>query len=193
MILFWIGNVPFHCFRRFFYRLAGMKIGRGSTIHMWARFYQPDNIVIGEDTIIGDHCFLDGRQKLTIGNHVAMASEVSIYNSEHDIQSEDFRPASAWWFLAAARLPRSAIWSAGQTAPCTGPNTWDATASKSSRCSKSDTPRRSAPVFRSRCPQNWLPYPGLRCPHRPSNILRAAFCGCAKIFHWTTVPLGADL
>lgn len=92
MILFWIGNVPFHCFRRFFYRLAGMKIGRGSTIHMWARFYQPDNIVIGEDTIIGDHCFLDGRQKLTIGNHVAMASEVSIYNSEHDIQSEDFRP-----------------------------------------------------------------------------------------------------
>lgn len=92
MLLTFVGNIPWHCMRRFFYRLAGMQIGKGSNIHMWARFYQPDNIVIGADTIIGDNCFLDGRASLKIGNHVAIASEVLIYNSEHDVQSEDFRP-----------------------------------------------------------------------------------------------------
>jgi len=67
-----------------------MKIGRGSTIHMWANFFQPKNIKIGEGSIVGDHIFLDGRAKLTIGNHVDIASHVLIYNSEHDIEAEDF-------------------------------------------------------------------------------------------------------
>jgi len=92
MLLTLVGDVPSHTFRNFCYRLAGIKIGRGSTIHMWARFFQPKNISIGEDTIIGDHCFLDGRASLRIGNHTAIASQVLIYNSEHDIHSEDFRP-----------------------------------------------------------------------------------------------------
>jgi maltose O-acetyltransferase len=67
-----------------------MKIGRRSTIHMWANFFQPKNIKIGEGSIVGDHVFLDGRAKLTIGSHVDIASHVSIYNSEHDIEAEDF-------------------------------------------------------------------------------------------------------
>lgn len=92
MLLTLVGYVPSHSFRNFCYRLAGIKIGRGSTIHMWARFYQPNNISIGEDTIIGDHCFLDGRAALKIGSHTAIASQALIYNSEHDIHSEDFRP-----------------------------------------------------------------------------------------------------
>lgn len=90
MLLRWVGYCPFHLCRRFFYRLAGIKIGKGSTIHMWANFYNPQKIVIGEDTIIGDHCFLDGRASLMIGNHTAIASQVLIYNSEHDVHSSDF-------------------------------------------------------------------------------------------------------
>lgn len=85
-----VGYLPSHILRRFFYRLAGIRIGRGSTIHMWARFFQPKNIIIGEDTIIGDHCFLDGREKLIIGNHTAIASQVLIYNSQHNIEAPDF-------------------------------------------------------------------------------------------------------
>ena len=90
MILNLIGNIPIHYVRKFFYRLGGMKIGAGSTLHMWARFYQPKNITIGDDSIIGDHAFLDGRAKLIIGNHVDIASSVMIYNSQHDVDSEDF-------------------------------------------------------------------------------------------------------
>jgi len=89
-LLHLIGNIPIHHIRRFFYRLAGMKIGKGSSIHMGTRFYNPSNISVGEDTIIGENAILDGREKLTIGNHVDIASEVMIYNSEHNVNSEHF-------------------------------------------------------------------------------------------------------
>ena len=85
-------TVPFHSVRKLFFRLAGIKIGKNSYMHMGVRFYLPINITIGEGTIIGDHTFLDGRAKLTIGNHVDIASQALIYNSEHDINSFGFDP-----------------------------------------------------------------------------------------------------
>lgn len=93
LVLYEIGiNVPFHSIRNFFYRISGMKIGKNSYIHMWARFFNPAGIEIGEGTVIGDHVFLDGRAPLIIGNNVDVASHVLIYNSEHDINSEGFDP-----------------------------------------------------------------------------------------------------
>lgn len=90
MLLHWVGCIPSHHIRRFFYRLAGIKIGKGSTIHMGARFYDPRNIQIGEDSIIGEGVVLDGRGKLVIGSHVDIATDVMIYNCQHDVHSEDF-------------------------------------------------------------------------------------------------------
>lgn len=90
MVLRWVAHVPSHVFRKVFYRLAGITFGKGSVIHMWANFFDPAGISIGEDTIIGDHAFLDGRAKITIGSHVDIASSVMIYNSEHDLESENF-------------------------------------------------------------------------------------------------------
>lgn len=95
MVLHLIGNIPSHHIRRFFYRISGMEIGSGSTIHTGARFYEPGNITIGKDSIIGEGVILDGRDKLIIGSHVDIASEVMIYNSEHDIQCESFKAVSA--------------------------------------------------------------------------------------------------
>ena len=86
-----VGYVPSHHYRRFFYRMFGMKIGKGSTIHMRAGFYNAANIKIGEDSVIGEGAVLDGRDKLTIGNHVDIATEVMIYNAEHDVKDPDFR------------------------------------------------------------------------------------------------------
>lgn len=82
--------VPSHHLRRFALRLAGAKIGSGSSIHMGSRFFSLKNLQIGNDTIIGNDVFLDGRAPLIIGNHVDIASEVLIYNSEHDVAAEDF-------------------------------------------------------------------------------------------------------
>lgn len=83
-------HIPFYFIRKFIFTLAGLKIGKGSVVHMGAKFFKPSGIVIGQDTIIGDRAFLDGRAQLSIGNHVDIASEVMIYNSEHDIESEGF-------------------------------------------------------------------------------------------------------
>lgn len=90
LLLRWVGCIPIHTVRKIFYLLAGIRIGRGSTIHIGANFYNPSNISIGEDTMVGDHAFLDGRASLTIGDHVDIASSVMIYNSEHDLNSSDF-------------------------------------------------------------------------------------------------------
>ena len=84
--------IPFHSVRKAFYRAAGVKIGKNSFIHMGVRFYQPSGVSVGEGTVIGDHCFMDGRASLKIGNNVDIASDVMIYNSEHDINSEGFDP-----------------------------------------------------------------------------------------------------
>lgn len=91
MILRFVGHIPSHNIRKLSYLLSGMKIGRGSTIHVGANFFYPKGITIGEDTIVGMGAFIDGREKVVIGNHVDIASEVMIYNSEHDLESETFK------------------------------------------------------------------------------------------------------
>ncbi|MDQ3098563.1 MAG: acyltransferase [bacterium] len=95
MLLTLIGYFPSHVVRKFFYRLAGFQIGIKSFIHMGARFYETTRITIGDGTIIGYKCFLDGRDSLTIGNHVDIASEVMIYNSEHAHNASDFHAVNA--------------------------------------------------------------------------------------------------
>lgn len=90
MILRFVGFIPLHFVRKFFYLLSGVNMPLDSTIHIGANFFNPSNITIGHDTIIGDHCFLDGRASLKIGNHVGIASQVLIYNDEHDINSLDY-------------------------------------------------------------------------------------------------------
>src|SRR3990167_9603911 len=91
-LLWLLGYIPSHEIRLLLFDLAGVKIGEDSTIHIGARFYQPKNVTVGCGTIIGDHATLDGRAKLTIGDHVDIASEVMIFNSQHDIHSAGFDP-----------------------------------------------------------------------------------------------------
>ena len=84
------GYLPSHNLRKLIYKIGGVKIGKGSTIHMGAVFYDPTNIKIGEDTIVGEKTVLDGRASLVIGDHVDIASEVMIYTSQHDIHDPKF-------------------------------------------------------------------------------------------------------
>ena len=84
-------NFPSHHIRRALMRLYGAHIGYGSSIHTGCHFFSLKNLKIGKDTIIGYGAFLDGRDKIIIGDHVDIASEVMIYNSEHDIHSVDFK------------------------------------------------------------------------------------------------------
>lgn len=88
-LLNYLAFIPFHWLRHAFFKAAGVKMAKGAVIHTGVRFFNPGNISVGEGSIVGFGAFLDGRSELTIGKQVDMASEVMIYNSEHDIHSED--------------------------------------------------------------------------------------------------------
>lgn len=85
------GSCHSHHVRRLMYRLGGMQIGSGSSIHRGLTLYYPLGIRVGSDTIIGERATLDGRGRVTIGDHVDIASEVMIYTSQHDVSDEAFR------------------------------------------------------------------------------------------------------
>lgn len=91
-----VGYLPSHRVRLFYYRaVCRMRIGHGSTLHWQARFFGPEGIRIGDNTLIGNNAFLDGRGGLTIGDCVQTASEVAIYTMQHDIDDP--------WFGAVAK------------------------------------------------------------------------------------------
>ncbi len=89
------GLIPLYLIRYLIYRSAGVKIGSKSHLHMGTQFFDPKNVTIGRGTIIGQGAFLDGRDLLLIGDHVDIASDVMIYNSEHDINDEFFTAKNA--------------------------------------------------------------------------------------------------
>lgn len=93
-LLMVVGYIPLHSVRNTLYRVAGVSIGRGSTIHMGAKFYDTGRITIGRDTLIGEGATLDGRDRLIIGDHVDIASEVMLYNAEHDVHDPEFKAIS---------------------------------------------------------------------------------------------------
>ena len=126
VIDFWIflatltGFIPSHTMRLFLYRYVfRMKIGKDTSIHWLARFNKPSGIAIGQNTIIGNDAFLDGRsirvklphensfvsyvkdflspmkRPLRIGNNVSIAGEVRIYTMQHDIDDPDFKEVEA--------------------------------------------------------------------------------------------------
>jgi len=94
MCLHFATLIPSHTIRNSLWRLVGLKLGSKSTLHTGVRVYDPKNIRVGEGTIVGYGCFLDGRAELTIGSHTDIASEVMIYNQEHDLSSPSFSAVS---------------------------------------------------------------------------------------------------
>jgi acetyltransferase-like isoleucine patch superfamily enzyme len=94
-IILILSFIPIGAFRLMIVKLSGVIIGKNTRINMGVRLYDPNNIVIGEDCVVGEGVVLDGRDKLIIGDHVDIASEVMIYNSQHDINSDKFEAVSS--------------------------------------------------------------------------------------------------
>ena len=68
------------------YRRLGIKIGVDSTILMSTEMHRAEDMVIGNNTIINQHCLLDGRGGLRIGSNVNISSHVLLIAGSHDIQ-----------------------------------------------------------------------------------------------------------
>ncbi len=90
------GWVPSHGFRLFIYRyVLQMKIGPGTNIHRYCRFYRPAGVQLGQHTVINRDVLLDGRTGIQIGNNVSISEGVAILTLEHDPHSSTFAERGA--------------------------------------------------------------------------------------------------
>ena len=56
-----VNKIPFPTARLALYRAAGMRVGPNSNIMMHVSVLTPNGIEIGDHSIIGEYCQLDGR------------------------------------------------------------------------------------------------------------------------------------
>lgn len=79
--------LPFFSLKKVLLKLSGMQIGKGSYIHKPVRFYALKRLRLGDYTTINDHCYIDNRRNITIGNNVNIAHNTRIYTLGHDVNS----------------------------------------------------------------------------------------------------------
>lgn len=85
-----IANIPSWCIRKALYRLCGMKIGHYSRVMMKTIVTHPWKISIGDNTTVNEHCYLDGRGGLDIGDNVNIALYSMLITGTHDHRSTHF-------------------------------------------------------------------------------------------------------
>ncbi len=70
-------------------RATGMEVGQASVEEsVW---FGSSNVSIGDGTYIGPGCFLDSFERITIGNRVSLAPQVSLITSTHEIGPHEQR------------------------------------------------------------------------------------------------------
>lgn len=96
LLLQYTGKVPSQCVRHWIYRrIFRLKLGEDSVIFNNCEIRDPHRISIGNFTSIGDHCILDGRGGLTVGNCVNFSTGVWIWTMQHKVNDPDFGGESA--------------------------------------------------------------------------------------------------
>ncbi len=85
-----VAYIPSWVIRKSFYRLFGMKIGKGSRINQRVYIFKPWKISIGENTMINSFVILDGRGGLLIGNNCSISMRSVIYSASHRCSSDTF-------------------------------------------------------------------------------------------------------
>lgn len=85
-----ITHVPIWPLRKMWFKLLGMKIGRGSRILLGTTFEGIRGIEIGEHSYINSSCHLDGRGGLSIGSNVNISNYSVIITGSHIMSSSSF-------------------------------------------------------------------------------------------------------
>ena len=87
---YFVNSIPFWNIRKILYKILGVKIGKNSQILMKTIIQSPKNISIGDNSIINEHCYLDGRGGLYIGNNVSISFYSTIITGSHLSNSSEF-------------------------------------------------------------------------------------------------------
>lgn len=85
------GKIPSQTIRQFIYKnVFNVKIGKKAVIYGRAEIRSPENLSIGDYSIIGHDAVLDARAGLEIGKNVNFSSGVWIWTMQHDPQDPNF-------------------------------------------------------------------------------------------------------
>jgi acetyltransferase-like isoleucine patch superfamily enzyme len=112
-VSFIVAYVPVRKLREAAYRRMGMRLDRRACVHRGLEIRDARNVEVGEGSIIGFDCILDGRSGITIGRHVNVSSGVALWTRQHDHRDPEFGtvggPISigdrAWISFRATVLP----------------------------------------------------------------------------------------
>lgn len=85
-----VTHVPSHTVRRTLLRSLGASIGERTFILRGTTILGITNFTIGSGCNVGFRCMIDARESVTIGDHVAVASDTHFITASHDIDSADF-------------------------------------------------------------------------------------------------------
>lgn len=83
-------HIPFWCIRRWYLRLWGAHIGKGSFIMKKNYILSPNRLTMGNYSHINRGCTIDCRGNIAIGNSVSISHGVYIMTGSHDHQAKDF-------------------------------------------------------------------------------------------------------
>src|SRR5664280_1334747 len=64
---------------RWLLSLVGIAVDRRSFVHRGVRFFSIDNFFIDSYSTVNRGCYLDNRERITIGKSVSIAHDVRIY------------------------------------------------------------------------------------------------------------------
>jgi acetyltransferase-like isoleucine patch superfamily enzyme len=90
LLLLWVGYFPSHTLRRLFYFLLGFRFPKSSVVYSGLEVRKPKGVIIGNNSIIGHDCILDGRKGIQIGENVNLSTGVWVWTLQHDPQSTLF-------------------------------------------------------------------------------------------------------
>lgn len=87
--------IPFIKFKIFWLRLFGAKIGKGLVIKPSIHIKFPWKLIIGDYVWLGEHCWIDNLDNVTIGNNVCISQGALLLTGNHDytVSSFDYRNA----------------------------------------------------------------------------------------------------
>ena len=87
-----VGIIPSGTLRKWIYRyILQLKVQSKVTIYGGVEFRSPWKISIGEGSVIGNDCLMDGRRGIILGRNVNISSGAWIWTLQHDMQAPDFK------------------------------------------------------------------------------------------------------
>ena len=91
LFIYWVGSIHSHRIRKYFYKYAHcVKMEQNVVIYSGVEIRNPQNLHIGEGSIIGDNAILDARAGIEIGKFVNFSSNVRIWTLQHDYRDPNF-------------------------------------------------------------------------------------------------------